>query len=99
MNVTPMVFLVTYDVRDPDRLRRVYRVMRGWGDHLQYSVFRCLLSPMQRAQMEGELIEVIHQEEDQVMLVPLGAPGGVVEKKISTLGQPLLHPERVAKVF
>jgi CRISPR/Cas system-associated endoribonuclease Cas2 len=28
-------YVVTYDVSDPGRLRQVYRVMRGFGDHIQ----------------------------------------------------------------
>jgi CRISPR-associated protein Cas2 len=99
MNVHPMVFLVCYDIRDPDRLRRVHRVMRGWGDPVQYSVFRCVLSPRQRVWLESELLDVLNQADDQVMIVPLGAPDGVVERRIRTLGQPLKEAERVCQVF
>jgi len=28
------LYLVTYDICDPKRLRKVYRLMRGYGDHL-----------------------------------------------------------------
>ena len=27
-------YIVAYDVCDPKRLRKVFRTMRGWGDHL-----------------------------------------------------------------
>ncbi len=46
-------FLVTYDIGDPKRLRSVYRLMRGYGDHLQLSVFHCELSDRERVEMEG----------------------------------------------
>ncbi|HMV68457.1 MAG TPA: CRISPR-associated endonuclease Cas2 [Myxococcota bacterium] len=99
MNVAPSVWIVCYDICQQDRLRRVYKVMRSWGDPIQYSVFRCLLSPVQLARLQGALQEVIHGQEDQVVFIPLGAPDGPMEKKVLTLGAPLLYPERVAKVF
>lgn len=34
-------FLVTYDISNDLRLRRVHKTMLGFGDHLQYSVFEC----------------------------------------------------------
>lgn len=37
-------YLVCYAVTDDKRLRRVFRTMRDWGDHLQYSVFECQLT-------------------------------------------------------
>ncbi|HZT68334.1 MAG TPA: CRISPR-associated endonuclease Cas2, partial [Terriglobia bacterium] len=30
-------YLVCYDISDDKRLRKVHKVMRGFGDHLQYS--------------------------------------------------------------
>ena len=37
-------YLVCYDVCDDKRLQKIYKTMRGWGDHLQLSVFQCELS-------------------------------------------------------
>ncbi len=37
-------YLVTYDICEAKRLREVFKTMRGHGDHLQYSVFRCELN-------------------------------------------------------
>lgn len=37
-------FIVCYDICDPKRLAKVFKTMRAWGDHLQYSVFECQLS-------------------------------------------------------
>ena len=38
-------FLVTYDISNDLRLRRVHKTMLGYGDHLQYSVFECQFTP------------------------------------------------------
>ncbi|EMN95623.1 CRISPR-associated endoribonuclease Cas2-like protein, partial [Leptospira interrogans serovar Medanensis str. UT053] len=32
--------LVSYDIREPKRLRRVAKIMEGFGERIQYSVFR-----------------------------------------------------------
>lgn len=39
-------YLICYDICDDKRLRKVFQVMRGFGDHLQYSVFECQLTAM-----------------------------------------------------
>jgi len=39
------VYLVCYDVSDAKRLRRTHKKMCGFGDPVQYSIFRCELSP------------------------------------------------------
>jgi CRISPR-associated protein Cas2 len=65
-------YLVSYDVRDPVRLRRVHKTVRDFGDALQYSVFACQLSKKDRAILEARLLEVLKPTEDQVMFVDLG---------------------------
>ena len=37
-------YLITYDISSPDRLRKVYQTLLGYGEHLQLSVFRCDLT-------------------------------------------------------
>jgi len=34
-------YLVCYDICEDKRLRRVFKAMRDFGDHLQYSIFEC----------------------------------------------------------
>lgn len=69
-------YLVAYDVSDPGRLRRVYKTLNGYGDPLQYSVFRCDLSEAERTQLKEALAEIIHHTEDRVMVVDLGPADG-----------------------
>ena len=38
-----MLILVTYDIADPRRLRRVAKVSEGFGRRVQKSVFECEL--------------------------------------------------------
>ena len=64
----PRVFLVCYDIADPKRLRKVYQLVRAYGERLQYSVFRCVLSELQRAQLERSLARDPGQKEGWMLL-------------------------------
>ena len=41
-------YIVTYDISDDDRRNSIFKTLRGCGDHIQYSVFRCDLSDSER---------------------------------------------------
>ena len=53
------VYLLCYDVADDKRLRKTYKKMRGFGDPVQYSVFRCELSPTEKQVMKEALWEIL----------------------------------------
>ena len=81
-------YLVCYDICDDKRLRKVFQLMRGWGDHLQYSVFECRLTQIDLARLRSELSRIIHHREDQVLFVYLGPAEGRGERVITALGKP-----------
>lgn len=81
-------YLVCYDICDDKRLRRVFKVMRGYGDHLQYSVFECQLTSMDLVRLRSELSGIIHHDEDQVLFVNLGPAEGRGDRVITALGKP-----------
>ena len=82
-------YIVTYDISDPRRLRRVYRTMRGFGQHVQLSVFCCDLTVADRIRMIAALEEIVHHDEDQVVLVDLGPTSANPIKAMEGLGRPL----------
>lgn len=69
-------YLVCYDIADPVRLRSVHRVVDGYGQRLQYSVYRCPLTAAQKVRLEAALRERINHREDRVLFVELGPTGG-----------------------
>jgi len=81
-------YLVCYDICDDKRLRQVFRTMRDFGDHLQYSIFECQMTPIDLARCRHLLSEIIHHGEDQVLFVDLGPAEGRGERVISSLGLP-----------
>lgn len=94
-------YLVTYDISDPRRLRKVFKKMCGFGEHLQLSVFLCSLAEIDLARMFGELGDLIHHEEDQVLTIDLGPdPGfGSPKKRIRSIGRAFVPRERSAVII
>ena len=81
-------YLITYDVCDDKRLRRTFKALRNWGDHLQYSVFECRLSDTDLLRCKAELSEIIHHGEDQVLVVDLGTTAGRSRDCVTAIGRP-----------
>jgi CRISPR-associated protein Cas2 len=92
------VYVVCYDISDPKRLRRVYMAMRGFGDHIQLSVFRCELSSRERAEMIAVLTPIIDQDVDQVLIIDVGTAEGRGQAVFEALGRSYTGPERHAIV-
>ncbi len=82
------IYLVTYDISDDKRLRQVFKTMKGYGQHVQLSVFQCDLTPQARMAMEATLDSIVHHGEDQVIIFDLGATASDPIKDIEVLGRP-----------
>lgn len=87
-------YIVTYDISSPKRLRKVYETMRGWGEHIQLSVFRCELNRSQLIELRDELGDIINTREDQVLFMNLGPAEGRGAGCITALGRPYLGKGR-----
>ena len=82
------IYLITYDICDAKRLRHVFRCLRNWGDHLQYSVFECQLTASDLLRCKAELAEIIHHGQDQVLVIDLGPATNRSDGLIEAIGQP-----------
>lgn len=80
------LYIVTYDISDPKRWRSVFKMMHGYGEWLQLSVFQCRLSKRRHADMIATLDELIHHKEDHVVMLDLG-PADTVEPRVVSLGK------------
>ncbi len=86
------VYLICYDVADAKRLRRTYKTMRGYGTPVQYSVFRCELSAVERQLLRESLWEILNWDHDRVMLIDLGPAGARGDECIEFWGDPRVEP-------
>jgi len=82
-------YLVCYDISDSKRLRKVYELMKGYGQSWQYSVFFCVLKDMDRVKMQVDLEEQINQREDQVLVIEVGSSAEKFRGDTTTLGKSL----------
>ncbi|HHO51159.1 MAG TPA: CRISPR-associated endonuclease Cas2 [Deltaproteobacteria bacterium] len=102
MRLRRKLYLICYDIcgeGSERRLRRVYRLLRAYGEHVQRSVFRCVLSDRQLAELEQALQPVLDHRRDQVLFVPLGSADSNSGWQGWTMGVPLDAPERTVRII
>lgn len=87
------LYIVTYDIADPKRWRRVFKLMEGFGEWLQLSVFQCRLPAVRHAELVQLLDGIIHHDEDHILLVDIGVAQDVVPR-ITSLGKAYNPVER-----
>ncbi len=87
------LYIVTYDIADPRRWRAVFKLMHGFGEWLQLSVFQCRLT---RGRVAGTVAATrgghAHAE-DHVMIVDVGPAEGC-EPRVRSLGKQALRGDR-----
>ena len=79
-------YVVSYDIMDPKRLQRVHKTMKGFGEPIHYSVFRCDLSPKGRVELVAALTDLIKHDQDRIMIVDLGPSEGGAMERIEFIG-------------
>lgn len=80
------LYIVTYDIADDKRWRAVFKIMKGYGEWLQLSVFQCRLSPRRHAELIELLTGAINQRQDHVLLLNIG-PADKVDLRVVSLGK------------
>lgn len=63
--------MVSYDIPDNRRRNRLFKLMRGFGRHSQFSVFECHLDRNRLERMVDKIRMVINPAEDNVKIYPL----------------------------
>jgi len=62
--------LVCYDISDQRRWRKAFKLLKGYGHSIQFSIFRCRLNKRQLEQLRWEL-EKILVPEDRLLIASL----------------------------
>jgi CRISPR-associated protein Cas2 len=62
--------LICYDIRDPARWREVYKIVRGRGHRVQYSIYRARIDDLQVEHLRWDLSRVMAAE-DSLLIVDL----------------------------
>lgn len=63
-------YLISYDIRSQKRWRQAYKKLRGSGERVQYSLFRCHLNRTELESLRWEL-ECVVEDEDDLLVIHL----------------------------
>jgi len=81
-------WVVTYDIPDNRRRRKVSQLLEGYGRRAQYSVFECELTSDKQEQLEKRLRKLIDEAEDDVRFYPINKAD---LKRVIVVGKGELH--------
>jgi len=87
------LYIVAYDISDVKRWRRIFKVMKGYGEWLQLSIFQCRLNRARHAELIAMLDEIIDHKRDHVVLVDVGNAERVMPR-VTSLGKKFQAVER-----
>ncbi len=80
--------VVAYDIPDDRRRTKVMKLLEGYGNRVQYSVFECELRPADLDELKVRMRRLIRKEEDDVRFYPLCQS---CLEKATALGKARLH--------
>lgn len=68
-----LFYVVTYDVPCDKRRRKVAKLLEGYGQRVQYSVFECVLTDNKYQELKQRLKKRVKLPEDSVRFYPLSS--------------------------
>ena len=76
-----MFVMVSYDVPEDKRRTKIHKVLKSYGQWVQYSVFECDVTETQYAKLRFRLGKLIKPDEDSIRFYFLcGCCAGKVER-------------------
>lgn len=95
-------YIISYDIasdkQGDKRRNKIYESLLARGDHAQFSVFFCQLNPTELAQLRDQLLQIVHHDQDQILLIDLGPAHNPLEGGIEYIGKPFIVSSRVIVV-
>ena len=70
MSTAKHEYLICYDIRDAKRWRKAYKVLKGYGESLQYSIFRVRLTGRDLEQLRLRLEQIL-TDDDSLLIAGL----------------------------
>lgn len=88
-----MHVVVTYDIQDDRRRTKIHKVLKSYGQWMQFSVFECReLTEPQYAKLRSRLCKLIKPEQDSVRFYFLCA---CCEAKVERIGGEVVRDETI----
>ncbi len=86
-------FVVAYDIASNRRRTKVHKILSGFGEWTQYSLFELFVSDKELVLLQNKLEKVLDPKRDSVRFYPLC--GGCV-KRVETVGS---EPPREKRLY
>lgn len=93
------VWLIAYDICEPRRLARVRRILLGYGEAVQHSVFYCILIDSDVVMLKAKIKKEIMEDEDRVLFANLGPVLGRGTECLETIGKESMGFRRTPMVI
>jgi CRISPR-associated protein Cas2 len=90
---TKTLYIIAYDSPSDKRRGKLHKLLSGYGQWTQYSLFECHLTDKQYLQLRHRLAQWLDEKQDSVRFYPLC---GACAAKVETVGgaqpaEPLLY--------
>jgi len=66
-----MIVLIAYDIPSNRRRARVSKLLTGYGERIQFSVFECHLTTARYLELRNRLVPLVQPRLDRVSFYPL----------------------------
>ncbi|WP_421658923.1 CRISPR-associated endonuclease Cas2 [Leptothermofonsia sp. ETS-13] len=87
-----MYLVISYDISDDKRRTKVHKILKSYGQWMQYSVFECDLSETQYAKLRSRLSKLIKPDQDSIRFYFLCA---CCKGKVERIGGENLRDETI----
>lgn len=91
LSASRRLYLCTYDVlatKEGDKRRsKLFDLLLDHGEHVQYSVFLCELSRVERIRLVGEARRILNEREDQLLVLDIGPETFEWSSRLDCLGK------------
>lgn len=87
-----MHVVVAYDVSEDKRRTRIHKILKSYGQWMQFSLFECNLTDTQYAKLRSRLSKLIKPHEDSIRFYSLCA---CCKPKIERIGGEQVRDETI----
>lgn len=87
-----MHVVISYDVAEDKRRTKIHKILKSYGQWMQYSVFECNLTETQYAKLRSRLNKLIKPEQDSIRFYVLCA---CCQAKVERIGGETIRDETI----
>ncbi|CAG0957521.1 CRISPR-associated endonuclease Cas2 [Anaerolineae bacterium] len=78
-----LLYVIAYDIPNDRRRTKVHKILCGFGQWTQFSLFECFLDARELVRLRARLATVLKPDEDSVRIYPLCA---ACKEAVETIG-------------